>query len=70
MAVDRADLSINNLSLDRMVPVSSASAVQGQSSGENDRGKARRDPPPRNEASADSSEEEGDSPLHRIDRLA
>jgi hypothetical protein len=73
MTVDGTGLSIS-LNLERMTPISAAPTVQEQSppesSGENDRSKPRRDRPLLEETSAEPSEEEGDSPFHRIDRLA
>jgi len=69
MTVERADLS-PSLSLERMGPVPSAPAVQGQSSPEDGEGKPRRRPPPPEQTSAEPSEEDTEEPHHRIDSLA
>jgi hypothetical protein len=70
MTVERAGLSS---SLERMVAVPEAPAVQGQSPPEDKEGKSRRRPPPPEDASAEPSEpseQDSDPPQHRIDSLA
>jgi hypothetical protein len=79
MTVEKADFP-PSLSLERMAPVATPSAVQGQSSPEDEQGKPRRRPPPK--ASAEPSEEASEKagedlnedlnedPQHRIDDLA
>jgi hypothetical protein len=81
MTVERADLS-TGLRLERMAPVASAPAVQGQSSPQDAEDKPRRRPSPPEKASAEplqeaseeaseeASDEAGDEPQHRIDSLA
>ena len=74
MTVGRADLSVR-LSVERMAPVSLASAVEGQSSAENGEAKAegkprRRPPPPPEEVSGEPAEADGEQTQHRIDSLA
>jgi hypothetical protein len=67
--MEKADLSVS-LSVERMVPVSVAPAVQGQTPPGNGEDRPRRRPPPPEEASAAPAEEDVDRPQHRIDSLA
>jgi len=70
--MEGSDLSIR-LNSEPAEPVSSAPAVQGQSSPQDGEGKPRRRPPPPEEAAAATEQpkdQDEDRPQHRIDSLA
>ena len=67
MAVERIELP--SLSLEQTTPVSTAPAVQGNAS-RNEEDRSRRRLPVPETDSADPNVEDDDRPQHRIDRLA